>query len=266
VLAGERDEFVFEYPCHSPDERRWFLMRAVPFEVDGDRHAVVMHLNVTERREAELAVQDHNEQLEMLAGILSHDLRNPLSVALGRAELLARDTDSEHVQPVERALDRMETIIEDALVLARGGTVEETEPVDLATVAADAWENVATGEATLVVADARTLPADASLLAQLFENLFRNAVEHGDARTVRVGLLPDADGFYVEDDGTGIPEDERERLFEAGYTTADAGTGLGLAIVERVAEAHGWTVTATESADGGARFELTGVELLSTAE
>ena len=53
---------------------------------------------------------------------------------------------------------------------------------------------------------------------------------------------------------------ERERVFEAGYTTGEDGTGFGLSIVERVAEAHDWDVGVTESADGGARFEVTGVE------
>jgi signal transduction histidine kinase len=77
--------------------------------------------------------------------------------------------------------------------------------------------------------------------------------------TVRVGAI-DREGFYVEDDGPGISESERERVFETGYTTASAGTGFGLAIVEGIAEAHDWEVAVTSSGDGGARFEVTGVE------
>jgi signal transduction histidine kinase len=75
--------------------------------------------------------------------------------------------------------------------------------------------------------------------------------------TVHVG---ESDGgFYVADDGPGIPEAERERIFEAGYSTADEGTGFGLRIVEQVVDAHGWEVTVTESEQGGARFDVTGV-------
>jgi signal transduction histidine kinase len=75
---------------------------------------------------------------------------------------------------------------------------------------------------------------------------------------VWVGEL--ADGFYVADDGHGIPEDEREAVFETGYSTADDGTGFGLHIVQRVARDHGWSVAVTDSAEGGARFEVTGVD------
>jgi nitrogen-specific signal transduction histidine kinase len=87
-----------------------------------------------------------------------------------------------------------------------------------------------------------------------------DAMEHGSTihgATVAVGDLPD--GFYVEDDGPGIPEAERDAVFDAGYTTSEDGTSFGLSIVERVAEAHGWEVRVGESEAGGARFEITGV-------
>lgn len=93
------------------------------------------------------------------------------------------------------------------------------------------------------------------------ENLFRNAVEHGGTDvTVQIGELPNKNGLYIEDDGKGIPPDDRDRIFESGYSTADDGTGLGLAIVRRIVEAHGWTLAVTESAEGGTRFEITEIE------
>jgi signal transduction histidine kinase len=73
--------------------------------------------------------------------------------------------------------------------------------------------------------------------------------------TITVGRT--ADGFYVEDDGTGIPESNRETVFETGYTTDPGGTGLGLHVVRTIAEAHGWRVDATDGSTGGARFEFT---------
>jgi PAS domain S-box-containing protein len=78
------------------------------------------------------------------------------------------------------------------------------------------------------------------------------------AVAVEVGPLPD--GFYVADDGPGVPEDRRDRVFERGYSTTREGTGFGLSIVEEIAAAHGWTVAATEADGGGARFEVTGVD------
>jgi signal transduction histidine kinase len=79
-------------------------------------------------------------------------------------------------------------------------------------------------------------------------------------RGVTVEIGPLEDGFYIADDGRGIPESEREAVFEYGYSTADDGTGFGLSIVREIAESHGWTVSVTGSEAGGARFEITGVE------
>jgi len=75
---------------------------------------------------------------------------------------------------------------------------------------------------------------------------------------VRVGAV--SDGFWIEDTGSGIPEDQREDVFESGYTTSNSGTGFGLRIVEQVASAHDWDVRVTDGGDGGVRFEFTGVE------
>ncbi|MFB6172275.1 MAG: ATP-binding protein [Haloarculaceae archaeon] len=256
VSAGERDLFVHEYPCHSPDRRRWFTMRAAPFTAGGDRYVLVVHLDITERRLTEEAVRERNDQLDALASVLAHDLRNPLSVALGYAELLAED-DTEHAAEIVDALDRMDAILDDALTLARQSAPDGVEPVDLAAAAREAWATVETGDAMLAVEGELAFLAAPGLLAQLFENLFRNAVVHaGPSVHVAVGALDD--GFYVADDGPGIPVEDRDAVFEAGYTTG-RGTGFGLSIVERVAAVHDWTVAVTESEDGGARFEVTGV-------
>lgn len=102
---------------------------------------------------------------------------------------------------------------------------------------------------------------DRSRLQQLLENLIRNSIEHaGEEVTVTVGALED--GFYVEDDGPGIPADERDEEFAAGHSTSEGGTGFGLRIVQQVVEAHDWSIQLTEGSDGGARFEITGVELV----
>jgi signal transduction histidine kinase len=107
--------------------------------------------------------------------------------------------------------------------------------------------------------------ADEWRLASVFENLFANAVEHGavagEPLTVRVESLPD--GFAVADDGGGLREDTAETLFEAGHTTSDTGTGLGLRIVAEIIEAHDWTISVSEGDAGGARFEVTGVEVVA---
>jgi len=217
-------------------------------------------------REAELRRQ--NERLDRFTSVVSHDLRNPLSVAKGYLDLARESGDADDFDRVESAHERMSDLTEDLLALARGGTaVEDATELDPGTVARDAWDHVDTGDASLTVADdLPTLHGDRSRLTQLFENLFRNAVEHAasgsdDAVSVTVGPLSDRPGFYVADDGPGIPEDRRESVFDHGVSFDDeGGTGFGLSIVADITRAHGWAVSATEGVAGGARFEFeTGV-------
>jgi len=242
-----------------------------------------------ERQKSDLELQTaqleyQNERLDKFAGIVSHDLRNPLSVAEGRIELLLQDLDSdegavdrENVEKVQTALHRMGDIIDNALSLAREGkAITETQRVALARTAERAWANVDTGAATLALPHPVDIRSDPDRLLTVFENLFRNAVEHSSADpqshppadgadvTVRIGLLPD--GFYVEDDGPGIPDDEKERVLDEGYTTAEDGTGFGLAIVRDIVRAHGWNLAITDGRDGGARIEITGVPFQWTRE
>lgn len=229
----------------------------------GNIAAALEQVEQTERiraRERELTTQ--NRRLDDFVSIVSHDLRNPLNIAQGRLSLAREDAaerGDDHLDVVARALDRMETLIEDLLTLAReGGQVDDLEPIDVADLFGNCWDTVETATATLTVDGTRSIRAGRSRLRQLFENLIRNAVEHGGENvTVSVGGT-DA-GFYVEDDGVGIPPERREAVFDAGYSTSRNGTGFGLHIVEQVVDAHGWTVAVTESEGGGTRFEVTGV-------
>jgi signal transduction histidine kinase len=247
-----------------------------------------------ERELTEDRLRHQNERLEKFATLVSHDLRNPLNVAEGWLEMVNEECDSEAVTHITDSHDRMRAIVDDLLLLARAGrTVDDPVALDVATVAADAWSQVETANATLTVDIDAEISGDRSRIQQLFENLFRNCVEHGstdsrpvaddsvehgstenrresagdsvehgftdDAPTLSITLGSLPGGFYVADDGVGIPESERENVLEFGYTTAEDGTGIGLGIVEDIATAHGWQVTVAESEAGGARFEFANV-------
>jgi PAS domain S-box-containing protein len=208
-------------------------------------------------REQELMRQ--NDRLEAFASVVSHDLRNPLNVAEGRLELAREECDSDNLAGVDHALGRMDALIDDLLTLAREGDhVQEMEPVSIGDLARGCWANVETGDASLDVASETTIRADRSRLKQLFENLFRNAVEHAGADvTVTVG--GETGGFYIEDDGPGIPPEDREAVFEPGYSTSQEGTGFGLSIVKEIVDGHGWEIEITDGEAGGARFEVSNV-------
>ena len=217
-------------------------------------------------RERELLAQRdeldrQNQRLEEFAGFLSHDLRNPLSVAKGRVELAREEPDGEHLETAGRALERMEAMVSDLLRAAREGeTVTERAPVDIGELAPTCWSEVGSEAGSLEVVDDVVVTGDRARLRRVLENLLRNAVEHGGpAVSLRIGPLVGG-GFYVEDDGPGVDPADRERVFDPGYSTAQGGTGLGLVIVRNVVEAHGGTIELTEGEAGGARFELRGLE------
>ena len=256
---------------------------------------VINSRDVSERKRREQRLRRQNRQLEEFANVISHDLRSPLTVARGYADLLAEEYDDERLDRVQDAHGRMDQLLEDLLELAREGrVVDDPEPVVLETAAREAWSTVDTESAVLSVEATDEVLADPSRLRELLENLFCNAVEHatgdGTGATVQVGRLESGTGFYVQDDGPGIPEDERDKVFEAGYSTSEDGTGFGLAIVKEIVDAHGWRLDVTEAewpegegdhpdasevgeagevvesdggddrvAGGGARFEISGL-------
>jgi PAS domain S-box-containing protein len=262
----ETSDPIIQQERYDPGRDMWVLNSKVPWEDEGGDVVglVGATLDITERKEAQLELKRQKERLEKFIGVMSHDLRNPLDLAMGRLEVAREECDSEHLDHVADAHDRMRRIIDETLTLARQGrTAEDLETIRLPTLARDSWDGIDTADATLDVEDVG-VTATKTGLRHLFENLFGNAVQHGgDDVAVRVGALEDGAGFFVADDGPGIPEDDREAIFEVGHTTADDGIGFGLSIVEEVAQAHDWDVTVADSDAGGARFEFRDVEVES---
>ena len=243
-------------------------------------------------------LERQNDRLERFASSVSHDLRNPLTVAAGRVDLareLAVDgpagrvttdgsadgpTDSDqlagrhapgndddtdtlpieelvsHLTEIEWAIERMETLVDDVLELARSGQrLVETEPVDLESVVATARRSVNGDLEVVVENDLGTVEGNEQRLLALFENCLRNALEHaGPGTTVTISRTDE--GFAIADDGPGIDPDDRDAVLETGYTTAETGTGFGLAIVTDVVEVHGWSLSIEESEAGGAKIHV----------
>lgn len=248
---------------------RYYRLTNNPFTAGQTRLGGLITLtDITHREEYRRELERQNERLDQFADMISHDLRNPLNVADGHLELARQDHDSDHLATVATALDRMEALIEDVLTLARQGQpIDEPELVDLRSIVNQCWDVVETADADLVVDDDLKFLADPERLQQLLENLVRNAIEHGGSTiTIRVGTLGGDDGFFIADDGPGIPPDERGQVFESGYSTADDGTGFGLAIVMEIVDAHGWKINVTDADEGGARFEVTGVTTRSSTD
>ena len=197
-----------------------------------------------------------NECLDEFVRAVTHDVRNLLTVASGNIELATEGESSPELDSANRSLEQAQNLIDDlSQAISDGQLISERSTLTLALLAREAWHHVKTTHASLSIESSMQLEADKTRLTELLENLYRNAVEHaGPDVTVRVGSFDG--GFYVADDGPGLPDLNGEDPFEAGVTTTAEGTGLGLAIVQNIADAHGWEMRVNESEDGGARFEV----------
>ncbi|MDE3070579.1 MAG: HAMP domain-containing protein [Acidobacteriota bacterium] len=262
-------------------------MAAVASRVDGgDLHPRIHDLG---ERAAEVRVlaESFNHMLDRLTEAFagqrafvadaSHELRTPLTVMRGQIELLLAQEDPPREELervgalVQAEIGRMARLVDDLLLLAKSERPEllETTEVDLKSFIEDLWAGIgALGErrAELAEVPPGRLLADPDRLAQALRNLLSNAVQHTEAPggLVRLSMLVRGREveFMVDDDGPGIPQDQREQVFgrfhrtDSGRGRAAGGAGLGLAIVRAIADAHGGSVRAEASPQGGARVVL----------
>ncbi|WP_435066662.1 PAS domain S-box protein [Haloplanus sp. C73] len=220
---------------------------------------VVSSRDISARKEYEQQLKRERDRLDRFASVVSHDLRNPLNVLQGQIELAREDCESEHFDAMERSVDRMNELIDDVLAFSRES---ETDPlvdaVNVREMSENCWQNLDTRAATLDIETAQPVVADENQFKQVLENLFRNSIEHGgDDVTITIGAVDD--GFYVEDDGRGLPEGARDSILEFGFSTKADGTGFGLSIVNEIAENHDWDLRVAEGQEGGVRFEFRNV-------
>jgi len=163
---------------------------------------------------------------------VSHDLRGPLTVAVNELELARAGASRRRwTPPTGRSTGRQRSSTTSRRSHGPGRRRSTSNPSNSPPCVRTSWQQGSTGDATLVTETDRRVLADDSRLQELFENLFRNAVAHGSDVTVTVGDLDG--GFSVADDGPGIPPEDRERVFDHGYSTRGRGTGFGLSIVQR---------------------------------
>jgi signal transduction histidine kinase len=264
-------------------------MAGVAARVDAGDLAPRMELTGRRSDEVHVLAESFNHMLDRLAVAFasqrdfvadaSHELRTPLTVIRGQLEVLAAQDhpSDEEVKRVERTVQaevgRISRLVDDLLVLAQAERMDflRTEPVELRSFVAELWDGLSlTAERRFElgpVPEGR-LNADPDRLAQALRNLARNAIEHTEegAGLVRLEVTQLASGrirFTVIDDGPGIPDEQRDRIFERFHRIDSArsrktgGAGLGLAIVRAVAEAHGGQVHAGGREDArGAKIEL----------
>ena len=258
----------------------WGTLTLSPLREDESGGYGVVCQDTTTTKEYQRMLERQNDRLKEFTDILAHDLRNPLNAIDQHLTLYEETGERTHIESIDRTTDRMARLVEDLLRVAKqGDVVTNPEPTDIETVARLAWTGTGGPHDRLECETIPAVSADSDRLCELFENLLRNAVEHGSTEipdnptantktgdersesvTVRVGPLDD--GFYVEDDGPGIPDSVGAEVFDHGVTTARDGSGYGLSIVRTIVNAHGWDISLATAENVGARFEVTGIEPL----
>jgi GAF domain-containing protein/signal transduction histidine kinase/ActR/RegA family two-component response regulator len=294
LIEGRREEAVFEYSCHGPSERRWFLLRARRFAGPGPVRLVVSHADITSRRLAEEALREHEaharqvqkmEAVGRLAGGIAHDFNNLLTVISGRSQLVLRRLRPE--DPVRRDIALVQQTAERAAALTRQllafsrRQVLQPQVVDLGEVVRDLLpmlQRLLGEDVELVMAADGPAPvkADPTQLEQVVVNLAvnaRDAMPRGGRLTMTIacteldrafcerhgGARPGPHALLaVADTGVGMTEDVRSRVFEPFFTTKPAGrgTGLGLSTVYGIVRQHDGAITVESEVERGTTFRV----------
>ncbi|OIB55457.1 PAS domain-containing sensor histidine kinase [Natrialba sp. SSL1] len=277
ILTGDRDLFEFEYPCHSPNTRRWFLMRAASFTNGEQRYVAVAHFDITDRYEYQRRLEESNERLQQFAHVASHDLQEPLRMVTRYLQLLESrygdDLDDDAETFIEFAVDgaeRMEAMIEGLLAYSRVETQGASfDSVDLNAVLDDVLTDLSVRidetDAEITAEPLPTVSGDASQLRQLFQNLLENALQYSGEENPRVTLSATRDEdewiLSVSDEGIGIDHEETDRVFEVFQRLHSheeyEGAGIGLALCRRVVERHGGDIWVDSDPEAGSTFSFT---------
>ncbi|HCH62512.1 MAG: two-component sensor histidine kinase [Deltaproteobacteria bacterium] len=213
-----------------------------------------------EAAERELARTRHLASLGQMSAVLAHELRNPLTALKGHAQLLVEGAEpgrkQRRAERVVRNVERLQSRMDDLLSFARSAEVQRM-PVTVRGPIEAAMEGLDASRFRIEGDVAGSFPLDAARMAQVLANLMSNALQHAPEESsveVRIHRSPDALVYSVRDRGPGVPEDQRERIFEPFVTGRQQGTGLGLAVARRICELHGGTLTMAPAEGGGARF------------
>lgn len=229
-----------------------------------------LQADIARREETERQLRRTEGELRGFLAMTGHDLKSPLASMAGHVELLrgARDTDEADWRAVERALTRMNRLVDDLLAYATADAAPlDPRPVDLGALATDVAADQDTADhATVRIGALPTVLADAGMLRHVLENLVGNAVKYarpGETAQIEIVSVPAGARTRIEvaDHGIGVPEADRARVFDAFHRSPNGadrpGTGLGLAICQRIVERHGGEIGVDANAGGGSRFWFT---------
>ena len=270
IESGERQVIPEEELTTADGETRILETTKIPYEVSGSGEDAVLGYgrDITDLKEYERELERQRDNLEVLNQVVRHDIRNELQLVEAYADLLQRHVDGVEENYANRVLraargaaDILETARDVTDIMLQADA--DQQPVDLASTLRNEVEDLRSQYERVAVTVEGAIPdvsvrAD-DMLASVFRNLLTNAVQHNDSESPDVTVAADTDGervtVRIADNGPGIPEERRERIFQQGETALDSdGTGLGLYLVATLVERYGGTVAVEDNDPTGAVF------------
>ncbi len=236
--------FVTELPVNTKDaERRWMRFSLSLWSDKGYIEGVIA--DITEHKQAIEMLKKQKEELSDFAHTMSHDLKNIFHNMLGFIELIEDEQNLSHLIKLRTLLNETSEMVDHSVALADAGLIiEETENVELTSLVKEVADSIIPQSVDYLQEELPVVNADQRKVAQIFRNLFDNAIQHGQPKRIEVKGVK-TDGAYrirITNDGKIIPDFQRSKIFLRGFTTSKNGQGYGLAIVKRLVEAHGWTI------------------------
>jgi PAS domain S-box-containing protein len=240
----EEQRLVTELTVSTIDgERRWMRFSLSIWPDKGYIEGVIA--DITEQKMALEMLKKQKEELSDFAHTMSHDLKNIFHNMLGFIELMEEEQSFSHLTRMRTLVNETGEMVDHSVALADAGLIiEETENVHLAPLVKEVADSIIPETVRYSQEELPEVSADQRKVAQIFRNLFDNAIQHGQPSKIEVKSIR-TDGAYrikVVNDGKTIPEIQRSKIFLRGFTTSKNGQGYGLAIVKRLVEAHGWTI------------------------
>jgi PAS domain S-box-containing protein len=213
---------------------------------------------ITDRKKRERELKLKKQKLEDLIRVVRHDIPNHLTLIRGASYTIKDKYPAEH-ERIEKAIERVQNLVKDLNDITIKQDIQEKwveieDVISNISVDKDKLESIKNEENF-------RLEANESKIKKLFENLIWNSIQHNPNKVkIRIGLLDDNKGFFIEDNGKGIDESKHKEVFRMGYSTKPESSGMGLSFVENICEEHNWTCEIKESEKGGARFEFENVK------
>jgi len=240
----DKQRFVTEIPVTTKKgERRWMRFSLSLWSDKGYIEGVMT--DITEQKKALEMLKAQKEELSDFAHSMSHDLKNIFHNMLGFIELTQEEQNFTHLLKLRSLVNETGEMVDHSVALADAGLIiEETENVNLTHLVKEVAESIIPENVRYTQDELPIINADERKVAQIFRNIFDNAIQHGQPTMIDVSVEQTVHAYHirVKNNGKTIPETLRTKIFLRGFTTSKTGQGYGLAIVKRLVEAHGWTI------------------------